>query len=81
MAMPRSYTAAHVVPPRRSVAQRPGARLASPGLEEKLVFMTGGAFTAEAEAFLDEVKNLRVEKPFDFASVDQLLRQAATRQR
>lgn len=53
----------------------------SPGLEEKLVFMTGGAFTAEAEAFLDEVKNPRVEKPFDFASVDQLLRQAATRQR
>jgi len=51
----------------------------SPGLEEKLVFMTGGAFTAEAEAFLDEVKNARVEKPFDFASVDQLLRQAATR--
>lgn len=53
----------------------------SPGLEEKLVFMTGGAFTAEAEAFLDEVKNPRVEKPFDFASVDQLLRQAATQKR
>jgi CheY-like chemotaxis protein len=51
----------------------------SPGLEDKLVFMTGGAFTAEAEAFLDEVKNPRVEKPFDFASVDRLLRMAATR--
>lgn len=50
-----------------------------PGLEEKLVFMTGGAFTPEAEAFLDEIKNPRVEKPFDFASVDQLLRQAVAR--
>jgi CheY-like chemotaxis protein len=52
-----------------------------PGVEEKLVFMTGGAFTAEAEAFLDEIKNPRVEKPFDFASVDQLLRLAVARGR
>jgi len=51
----------------------------APGLEDKLVFMTGGAFTPEAEAFLDEVKNPRVEKPFDFASVDRLLRLAANR--
>jgi hypothetical protein len=43
-------------------------------MEERLVFMTGGAFTAEAEAFLEEVSNARVEKPFDFASVDRLLR-------
>jgi CheY-like chemotaxis protein len=51
----------------------------APGLEQKLVFMTGGAFTAEAEAFLEEVKNAHVEKPFDFASVDRLLRLAASR--
>ena len=50
---------------------------AAPGLEERLVFMTGGAFTPEAEAFLDAVSNARVEKPFDFASVDRLLRVAA----
>lgn len=49
----------------------------APGLEERLVFMTGGAFTPEAEAFLDAVSNSRVEKPFDFASVDRLLRLAA----
>lgn len=53
----------------------------APGVQEKLVFMTGGAFTPEAEAFLEEVKNARVEKPFDFASVDALLRLAATRGR
>jgi CheY-like chemotaxis protein len=56
-------------------------RATSPGLEQKLVFMTGGAFTPEAEAFLEEVENPRVEKPFDFASVDELLRRAATRSR
>jgi CheY-like chemotaxis protein len=53
----------------------------SPGMEERLVFMTGGAFTAEAEAFLDEVSNARVEKPFDFASVDRLLRLAVSGRR
>lgn len=49
----------------------------APGMEERLVFMTGGAFTPEAEEFLDEVTNARVEKPFDFASVDRLLRRVA----
>jgi CheY-like chemotaxis protein len=53
----------------------------APGMEERLVFMTGGAFTAEAEAFLDEVSNARVEKPFDFASVDRLLRLAVSTRR
>lgn len=53
----------------------------SPGLEERLVFMTGGAFTAEAEAFLEEVSNPRVEKPFDFSSVDRLLRLAVAKRR
>jgi two-component system cell cycle sensor histidine kinase/response regulator CckA len=51
----------------------------APGLEQKLVFMTGGAFTVEAEQFLEEIENPRVEKPFDFASVDRLLRLAAAR--
>jgi CheY-like chemotaxis protein len=53
----------------------------APGMEERLVFMTGGAFTTEAEAFLDEVSNARVEKPFDFASVDRLLRHAVALRR
>lgn len=53
----------------------------APGAEARLVFMTGGAFTAEAEAFLDEVANPRVEKPFDFASVDRLLRRVAAAER
>ena len=32
---------------------------------KRMVFLTGGAFTPAARAFLDEVANLRIEKPFD----------------
>ncbi|MFN0061042.1 MAG: ATP-binding protein [Myxococcaceae bacterium] len=35
-----------------------------PGRERRLVFMTGGAFTEEAKAFLGAVPNLRFIKPF-----------------
>lgn len=31
----------------------------------RMVFLTGGAFTSEARAFLDGLPNQRVEKPFD----------------
>jgi PAS domain S-box-containing protein len=36
-----------------------------PGMTSKVVFVTGGAFTPEAHAFLDGVANRRMEKPFD----------------
>ncbi len=36
-----------------------------PALADAIIFMTGGAFTAAARSFLDEVPNQRVEKPFD----------------
>jgi PAS domain S-box-containing protein len=36
----------------------------SPGLAGRMVFLTGGAFTANARAFLSHVPNHRVEKPF-----------------
>jgi signal transduction histidine kinase len=38
---------------------------AAPEQAEKVVFLTGGAFTARARSFLDGVSNLRFEKPFD----------------
>jgi DNA-binding NarL/FixJ family response regulator len=34
-----------------------------PRLLERVVFMTGGAYTSEAIEFLDRVPNLRLEKP------------------
>ncbi len=36
-----------------------------PDLVDKLVFVTGGAFTERAIEFLDNNRNLRVDKPFD----------------
>jgi CheY-like chemotaxis protein len=47
------------------------------GVAERFVFMTGGAFTPRAAAFLARVKNHRIEKPFDRAAlVDAIARRA-----
>jgi CheY-like chemotaxis protein len=35
----------------------------NPSLAGRFVFLTGGAFTARAEAFIDRVDNLRLQKP------------------
>jgi DNA-binding response OmpR family regulator len=37
----------------------------APGVAERMVFMTGGTFTARAKAFLDRVSNPRLDKPID----------------
>jgi signal transduction histidine kinase len=37
----------------------------APDQAERMVFLSGGAFTTAARAFLDEVPNQRLEKPFD----------------
>jgi PAS domain S-box-containing protein len=47
-----------------------------PEATSRIVFMTGGVFTPEAEKFLARVPNLRIEKPFSLARVEQLLAQA-----
>ncbi len=53
----------------------------NPSLAERVVFVTGGAFTTVAEAFLDRVTNERIEKPFDVkvvrAMVQRLVRACA----
>jgi CheY-like chemotaxis protein len=46
---------------------------AAPHLAARFVFLTGGAFTADARAFLDRVRNPMVEKPFDPASLRELV--------
>jgi CheY-like chemotaxis protein len=45
-----------------------------PELAEQMVFMTGGAFTSRAREFLDEVRNPRLEKPFDVGTIKALVR-------
>jgi CheY-like chemotaxis protein len=44
-----------------------------PQQAEKLVFMTGGAFTPRALTFLDTVDNPQIAKPFDIASLKALV--------
>jgi PAS domain S-box-containing protein len=49
-----------------------------PGLEQRLVFVSGGAFTPGAREFLASVPNLLLDKPFDEgrvrAAVEELVR-------
>lgn len=49
-------------------------RQQQPGLETRLVFMTGGVSLDRAREFLATSKNLTFEKPFDFDSLRQTLR-------
>jgi PAS domain S-box-containing protein len=50
---------------------------ARPGLEKRLIFMTGGAFTPRASEFLAAVPNHRIEKPFDLREMRRLVRETA----
>lgn len=40
-----------------------------PGAEERIVFMSGGAFTARGQDFLNRVPNRRIDKPFEVNQV------------
>jgi two-component system, cell cycle sensor histidine kinase and response regulator CckA len=44
-----------------------------PGFEKRVIFMTGGAFTAAASEFMANVPNLRVEKPFTRQKIQDLI--------
>jgi PAS domain S-box-containing protein len=56
-------------------------RFNRPGYESRMVFMTGGAFTAAARAFLAQVTNARIEKPFNVQALRFLLKQRIRRER
>ncbi len=56
-------------------------RAKNPALSRRFVFMTGGAFTAEARAFLDAVDNERLDKPFELPALRRLIRRAADKAR
>ena len=40
---------------------------------QRMVFLSGGAFTEDARIFLDEVSNVRLEKPFDPQTLRDLI--------
>ena len=46
-----------------------------PGLEQRMVFMTGGVSMDRAREFLATRLNLTFEKPFDFERLRRTLRQ------
>jgi PAS domain S-box-containing protein len=43
------------------------------GMEERMIFMTGGAFAPRETEFLDRVTNRCVEKPFDLAALEEAM--------
>lgn len=45
------------------------ARNLDPALADRIVFVTGGAFTEAARAFLQRTPNVRIEKPFDLKTL------------
>jgi CheY-like chemotaxis protein len=46
-----------------------------PALAARIVFMTGGAFTPRAAAYLARAKNTRIEKPFDMVGFPKMVEQ------
>jgi len=46
----------------------------APSLAQGMVFMTGGAFTAQTRTFLSSVPNVRLEKPFEPAALRAAVR-------
>jgi CheY-like chemotaxis protein len=48
----------------------------APGLCHRIVFMTAGAFTADAQAFLDEIPNARLDKPIEPQALRALIQTA-----
>ncbi|MDP9002117.1 MAG: PAS domain S-box protein [Myxococcota bacterium] len=52
-------------------------RAQRPGLERKIVFMTGGAFTARAAEFLASIDNRRIEKPFSLGLLERIVLEMA----
>jgi CheY-like chemotaxis protein len=47
--------------------------LSAPEQAQRIIFVTGGAFTARARAFLEAVPNLRIEKPFNVQQLRALV--------
>ncbi len=45
----------------------------APLLATRVIFLTGGAFTASARAFLESVENPHMEKPFNMSSLRALV--------
>ena len=54
-------------------------RRSAPHLADHMILMTGGAFTTRAQAFLDKVPNLKLEKPFDGERILRVIEECLSR--
>ena len=54
---------------------------ARPEVVPRIAFMTGGAFTPGAAAFLDKIPNRILKKPFALADVQRLIAEIAAPRR
>jgi PAS domain S-box-containing protein len=50
-----------------------------PGMETRMVFMTGGAFTTRAQDFLARVPNRQIEKPFTLTAIEKVVLESLRR--
>jgi CheY-like chemotaxis protein len=50
-------------------------RQVCPGQEQRIVFITGGAFTEHASQFLESIDNPKLGKPFDGGEVRALVKE------
>jgi CheY-like chemotaxis protein len=50
----------------------------APEIAPRVVFLTGGAFTAATRDFLERVPNLRLEKPFDIKTLQDAIQAAGS---
>jgi PAS domain S-box-containing protein len=50
-------------------------RRIAPGQADRMIFLTGGAFTAGARKFLGEISNRSLEKPFDMDQLRSMVRE------
>ncbi|HXI55692.1 MAG TPA: response regulator, partial [Polyangia bacterium] len=48
----------------------------APDQRDRMIFVTGGAFTPRSREFLERVPNPRVEKPIDFQNLRSLIKNA-----
>ncbi|MFZ5890943.1 MAG: PAS domain S-box protein [Myxococcota bacterium] len=55
-------------------------RIAYPGTEERMIFMTGGTLIPQSHEFLAKIKNPLLEKPFDTQALRERLRRLVRRQ-
>lgn len=53
--------------------------LTHPELAQRMVFLSGGAFTEAARTFLERVPNLRMDKPFDRGQLLSVIAQALSK--